>query len=135
VPVSSSTVSSAGAPVDNPADLAGRVRAALPAKGLSEQKMFGGIGFMLEGNMVAGASKRGLLLRVGKDAYGPALARPGVRPMDMRSRPVEGYIYVDPAVLDDATLREWLQLAASFVRTLPPKPPRTESRQIKGKRR
>ena len=86
--------------------------------------MFGGIGFMLDGNMVAGASKRGLLLRVGKDRYQDALARPGARPMDMRSRPVEGFVYVDPGVLDDKTLRDWLQLALIFVRTLPAKPPR-----------
>ena len=47
---------------------------------------------------------------------------PGARPMDMRSRPVEGFVYVDPAVLDDKTLRDWLQLALTFVRTLPAKP-------------
>ena len=101
--------------------LADRLRAALPAEGRSEQKMFGGIGFMLNGNMVAGTSKRGLLLRVGKERYEDALSRPGARPMDMRSRPVEGYVYVDPAVLDDKTLRDWLQLALAFVKTLPPK--------------
>ena len=61
--------------------LAEKLRAALPARGLSEQKMFGGIGFMLNGNMIAGASKRGLLLRVGKERYSEALARSGARPM------------------------------------------------------
>jgi TfoX/Sxy family transcriptional regulator of competence genes len=101
--------------------LADRLRVALPATGRSEQKMFGGIGFMLNGNMVAGTSKRGLLLRVGKERYQDALARPGARPMDMRSRPVEGYVYVDPAVLDEETLNDWLRMALAFVKTLPPK--------------
>ena len=114
--------------------LADRLRAALPAEGRSEQKMFGGIGFMLNGNMVAGTSKRGLLLRVGKERYEDALARPGARPMDMRSRPVEGYVYVDPAVLDDKTLRDWLQLALAFVKTLPPKAGKSKPQRTKGER-
>ena len=70
--------------------LADRVRSMLPAKGRSEQRMFGGVGFMLDGNMIAGASKRGLLLRVGKEQYGEALTRSGVRPMEMRGRAIEG---------------------------------------------
>ena len=107
---------------DDAGVLADRLRAYLPADGLSEQRMFGGIGFMLNGNMIAGASKRGLLLRVGKENHALALSRPGARPMEMRGRPVEGYIRLDPAGLDDAALRDWLQLALAFVRTLPSKP-------------
>jgi TfoX/Sxy family transcriptional regulator of competence genes len=102
--------------------LVSRVRAGLAGAGaLREVKMFGGVGFMLNGNMVAAASKRGVLLRIGKDRYGEALTRPGTRPMDMRGRPMEGYLYVDPAVVDDAALRDWLSLATAFVKTLPPK--------------
>jgi TfoX/Sxy family transcriptional regulator of competence genes len=103
------------------ATLADRLRAVLPAKDLSEQKMFGGVGFMLKGNMIAGASKRGLLLRVGKERYRDALARTGVRPMEMRGRPVEGYVRVDAASLSDMALRDWINLARAFVKTLPPK--------------
>jgi TfoX/Sxy family transcriptional regulator of competence genes len=78
-------------------DLAAGVRAALSGAGtVREVKMFGGIGFMLNGNMIAGASKRGLLVRVGKDRQHDALARPGARPMKMKDRTMEGYIYVDP---------------------------------------
>jgi hypothetical protein len=51
---------------------------------MSEAKMFGGTGFMLNRNLVAAASKRGLLLRVRKDRYRDALAWPGARPMEMR---------------------------------------------------
>ncbi len=79
-------------------DLAGRVRAALAkADDVREVKMFGGVGFMLNGNMVAAASKRGLLVRVGKDRHRDALTRPGTRPMEMRGRVMEGYVYVDPS--------------------------------------
>jgi TfoX N-terminal domain len=53
--------------------LVDRLRAALPAKGLSEQRMFGGTGFMLDGNMVAGTFRQGLLVRVGKDRHSGAL--------------------------------------------------------------
>jgi TfoX/Sxy family transcriptional regulator of competence genes len=108
------------APVEGDA-LAEKLRAALPAEGLSERKMFGGTGFMLNGNMIAGASKRGLLLRVGKERYGEALARSGARPMEMRGRPVEGYVRVDPAGLTEAALLSWLALARAYVETLPAK--------------
>ena len=79
--------------------------------------MFGGIGFMLNGNLVVGASKRGLLLRVGKERQSHALAKPGTRQMD---RPMDGYIYVDPPIEPDAVSR-WVEMATAFVRTLPPK--------------
>src|SRR6267154_5512520 len=73
------------------------VRAALAGAGtVHEVKMFGGIGFMLSGNLLAAASKRGLLVRVGIARRADALARVGARPMSMRGRTMEGYIYVDP---------------------------------------
>ena len=82
--------------------------------------MFGGIGFMLNGNLLVGASKRGLLLRVGKDRQAQALARPGTRQMEMRGRLMQGYIYVDPPI-EPSTVRGWVDMATAFVRTLPPK--------------
>ncbi len=109
-----------------------RVRATLAGTGtMREVKMFGGIGFMLNGNMVAAASGRGLMLRVGKDRQRDALARPGTRQVIMRGRPVEGYIRVDPAGLDDATLRDWLSLATAFVQTLPPKPAKSKPKRTR----
>jgi hypothetical protein len=89
-------------------------------KPVAEVKMFGGIGFMLNGNLLVGASKRGLLLRVGKDRQAQALAKPGTRQMEMRGRPMDGYIYVDPPIAPDA-VRGWVDMATAFVRTLPPK--------------
>ena len=77
-------------------DLAERMRVALAGAGeVREVKMFGGLCFMLNGNMVAGTSKRGLLVRVGKDQYADALARGGAKRMEMTGRPKEGYIFVD----------------------------------------
>ncbi len=103
-------------------DLAARVRAALTGAGaVREVRMFGGIGFMLNGNLIAGASQRGLLLRVGKDRQAQALGRPGARPMLMRGRAMQGYVYVDPPALNERTVRSWLRLALPYVQTLPPK--------------
>jgi hypothetical protein len=78
-------------------DLAERMRAVLAGTGsVREVRMFGGLCFMLNGNMVAGTSKRGLLVRVGKDQQSNALARPGAKLMEMTGRSMEGYIFVDP---------------------------------------
>ncbi len=102
--------------------LAANVRAHLSSFGMiSEVKMFGGIGFMLNGNMVAAVSKRGLLLRVGKDRQRKALGQPGARAMEMRGRTIEGYVYVDPLLMENGALGAWLDEASAFVRTLPPK--------------
>jgi TfoX/Sxy family transcriptional regulator of competence genes len=103
-------------------DLLAKVRAGLSGAGaIREVKMFGGIAFMLAGNMVAAVSSRGLLLRVGKDRAAEALARPGARPMEMRGRPMQGYVRVDPQALTDRSLSAWLEEASAFVRSLPPK--------------
>ena len=111
-------------------DLAKRVRAVLAGNGeLREIKMFGGRCFMLNGNMVAGTSKRGLLVRVGKEQHAPALARPDARPMEMSGRPMEGYVVIDPPPKGDRVLREWIELAVAFVQTLPAKPPKSSARR------
>lgn len=88
---------------------------------MSEVKMFGGTGFVLSRNLVAAVSKRGLLLRVGKDRYRDALAWPGARPMEMRGRTMEGYVYIDPPVPTNDVLKAWLDEAVEFVKTLPVK--------------
>ncbi|MBV9637624.1 MAG: TfoX/Sxy family protein [Methylobacteriaceae bacterium] len=105
--------------------LAGRIRAALPGEGISEQRMFGGVCFMLNGNMIAGSSRNGLLVRVGKERREDALRRPGASEMMMGGRAVEGYVFVDPERLDEAGLRDWLDYAHAFVRALPAKPPKS----------
>ena len=104
-----------------PDEIAASVRVALADTRVHEVKMFGGIGFMLNGNMLVAVSKRGLLARVGKDAEAEALLRPGARAMEMRGRIMRGYIFVEPEVLTDAHIADWLRLARSFVATLPRK--------------
>jgi len=103
-------------------ELAARVSAVLAdAADIREVRMFGGIGFMLNGNMVAAASRRGLLLRVGKERQAEALAQAGARPMVMRGRTMEGYVYIDPPALNKQSVQRWLRLALAHVQTLPPK--------------
>jgi hypothetical protein len=108
--------------------LAERMRVALAGTGaVREVRMFGGLCFMLNGNMVAGTSKRGLMVRVGNEQQAGALARPGTKRMEMTGRPMEGYVFVDPPPADDPSLRDWLALAVAFVKTLPPKLPKPKA--------
>jgi TfoX/Sxy family transcriptional regulator of competence genes len=108
-------------------DLVGRVRAFLAGNGaLREVRMFGGLCFMLNGNMVAGTSNRGLLVRVGKEQHAGAVARPDARPMEMSGRMMAGYVVIDPPPKEDRVLREWLELAVAFVQTLPAKSPKSD---------
>ncbi len=75
--------------------LAQRVREALSGRlDLSERKMFGGLCFMLGGNMCAGIVGEELMLRVGPDAYEDSLARPHTREMDFTGRSLKGVVYV-----------------------------------------
>ncbi|KAF0121580.1 MAG: TfoX domain-containing protein [Xanthobacteraceae bacterium] len=83
--------------------------------------MFGGTAVLLDGNMVAALSPRGLLLRIGKDQHIAALAWPGTRPMEMRGKPMEGYVFVDPASLDAESMAVWTGMAVGFVASLPGK--------------
>lgn len=99
-----------------------RLRAALGRRAFTEQKMFGGTCFMINGNMLVGTSKRGLLVRVGKDGHAAAAARPHARPMEMGGRSMEGYVHVAPeGTATEADLAEWIDRALAFVETLPPK--------------
>ncbi len=72
--------------------LAAKTREAVArVKGVREVRMFGGVGFMLDGNLLAGAATRGLRLRMGAEATREALSRPGARPMVMRGRAMKDY--------------------------------------------
>lgn len=105
-------------------DLADRIRALLPPEEVvREQKMFGAIAFMLNGNMLVAPMKDGaLLVRVGKDSMDKALALPGAGVMDMGGKSMGGFVTVSgDAVEDDFALGEWIDRARAFVKTLPAK--------------
>jgi TfoX/Sxy family transcriptional regulator of competence genes len=106
--------------------LAERVRGALAGRpDLSERKMFGGLAFMLGGHMACGVVKDELMLRVGPERYEEALALAHVRAMDFTGRPMKGMVYVGTAGLGtDADLRGWVERAAAYSGSLPPKPAR-----------
>jgi len=103
--------------------LAERVRKILaPEPTLTERKMFGGLAFMLDGNMCCGVVADKLMLRLGADLAQSALERPHVEPMDFTGRPMTGMVYVTAQGLRGKELRGWIERAVAFVRTLPPKP-------------
>jgi TfoX/Sxy family transcriptional regulator of competence genes len=113
--------------------LANQVRAALAdASPVREVKMFGGLGFMLNGNMIAAVSDRGLLVRVGEPGEAEALGRPGAELMVMNGRAMKGYVRVKTA-LDARAVKSWLRLARAFVETLPAKKTATRSKRTKRK--
>ncbi|WP_417582398.1 TfoX/Sxy family protein [Pelagibacterium sp.] len=104
--------------------LSDRIRDRLaPIQGITEQKMFGGRCFMLDGNMVCGILKGGgLLARVGKDGYDAALTMPGCQPMTMGAKTMSGFVEVDGDVLDDNTgLAHWVDRCLAFAASLPAK--------------
>ena len=102
--------------------LAARVRKALAGEAdLTERKMFGGLSFMLNGNMCCGVVAGDLMVRVGPDAYGNALQQRGARPMDFTGRPMKGMVYVGPADCEGRALKTWLQRGVAFASSLPGK--------------
>lgn len=103
--------------------LAQRIREVLGEQtGLVEKKMFGGVGFMLHGNMACGVHKDALIVRIGPERYEEALARPHTRPFDITGRPMKGWVMVtsDGYESDDA-LKGWVQQGVDFALSLPAK--------------
>jgi TfoX/Sxy family transcriptional regulator of competence genes len=104
--------------------LAGRLRAALQGEpGLTEKRMFGGLAFLLNGNMAVGASGQGgLLLRVDPADTATLIAEPQVRRMEMGGRQMDGWLRIETtAVETDEALRQWVERGVGYTRTLPPK--------------
>ncbi|MEP2782062.1 MAG: TfoX/Sxy family protein [Pseudoruegeria sp.] len=90
--------------------------------GISEKKMFGGLCFLLYGNMVCGVHKGGGMFRVGKSREAEALAIEGAAPLTFTGRPMGGMIEVDEAnFADDENLAKWIQLSLTNAMSLPPK--------------
>ncbi|MDE2836053.1 MAG: TfoX/Sxy family protein [Chloroflexota bacterium] len=89
---------------------------------LVQKKMFGGVAVMLQGNLACGVIRSDLIVRVPKDEYEAALAKPHVREMDFTGRPMRGWVVVGPeATDDDASLEDWVATGAAYALSLPPK--------------
>ncbi len=91
-------------------------------RGIATKKMFGGLCYLLHGNMVCGIVGETLMLRLGNEGAEAALAEPHTRPMDFTGRPLRSMLYVDPGGIEsDAELEAWVERALAFAQTLPPK--------------
>jgi TfoX/Sxy family transcriptional regulator of competence genes len=101
--------------------LADRIRDVLADRPVSERRMFGGIAFMLAGNLCCGVIGEDLMVRLGEDGE-RALEEPHTRPMDFTGKPMRTAIYVDPdGTRDDADLAKWVEAGADYAASLPPK--------------
>ena len=103
--------------------LSERVRSVFgDAPDVEERRMFGGIVYLVAGNMACGVMGDGLLVRVGRDDRAACLALPFVRPMELSGRVMGGFVVVDAAGLDeDDALVGWVERGSAFAATLPPK--------------
>lgn len=103
--------------------LAARIRQALKGRrGITEKKMFGGVGFMLYGNMCVGVWKTSLIARLGPGQAAVALKEPHVVEFDITGRPMKGWVLVEAdGVETDEQLRGWVERSVEFVETLPRK--------------
>jgi TfoX/Sxy family transcriptional regulator of competence genes len=90
--------------------------------GLGEKKMFGGVGYLLHGNMACGVHKDYLIVRVGPDRYKDALADSHANVFDLTRRPMKGWItIVSKGVETDSDLDKWVQRGVELAQTIPPK--------------
>ena len=104
-------------------NLARRIRTVLGRKrGIAEKKMFGGVGFLLKGNMLVGVWKDSLIVRLGAEGGEDALLEAHVRPFDITGKAMKGWAMVEPeGVAQEEQLKEWIQRATKFVAKLPAK--------------
>jgi len=104
--------------------LARRMRQVLDDDGhpYVEKEMFGGLSFLVNGNMSVGITGEDLLVRVGKENDEKALSLPHARPMDFTGKPMKGWIYVAPeGYASDEDLLAWIQRGLDYALSLPPK--------------
>ena len=90
--------------------------------GVTQKRMFGGLAFMLHGNLCCGVMKDRIMLRLGPEGLNAALHPPHTEPMDFTGHPMKSMFYVRPEGYEsDADLEMWIEKAIRFGRTLPPK--------------
>ena len=106
--------------------LAERIRGELEGEeGLTEQRMFGGLSFLIHGNMCVGVMGDGIVVRVPPETHDEAVARPRAYPFAMTGRPMRGWVQVDAGGLtNDADLASWVDEGRHYARSLPPKAPK-----------
>ena len=104
-------------------ELAVRMRAGLRGiRGLQEKKLFGGIGFLVNGNMACGVHGQNMIVRLGTADYKAALKRPHVKVFDLSGKPMSGWIFVEkPGYQSKVALERWLSTSIKFAKSLPPK--------------
>jgi TfoX/Sxy family transcriptional regulator of competence genes len=103
--------------------LAERIRGIVARRrGITEKKMFGGVGFLLNGNMLVGVWKTSLIVRLGPNGYEEALQEPNVGEFDITGKPMKGWVMVEPDGIErDEHLSHWIERAFDFVTALPKK--------------
>jgi TfoX/Sxy family transcriptional regulator of competence genes len=103
--------------------LADRVREQLTDEiGVVEKRMFGGLAYLLHGNLACGVYQDALLVRLRPEEAEAALSEPGTRPFDMTRRPMRGWVLVGPdGCAEDEDLRRWLDRGLALAGSLPPK--------------
>jgi TfoX/Sxy family transcriptional regulator of competence genes len=103
-------------------NLADRIRQALSRKkNIEEKKMFGGIGFLVNGNMLVGVWKNSLIVRLGDEQGEEALLEPHVKEFDITGRAMKSWVLVGPEGVKDDLLKAWIQRAVKYVGQLPRK--------------
>lgn len=102
--------------------LAKRIRTELVGLPFVEKKMFGGVGFLLNGNMACGVNKDSLIVRVGPLKQSELLGKPHANPFDMTGKPMKGWLMVEPDGYETPEqLAAWVKEGVEFALTLPPK--------------
>jgi TfoX/Sxy family transcriptional regulator of competence genes len=102
------------------ASLAERIRNVVARqRGITEKKMFGGVGFLLHGNMLVGIWKNSLIVRLAPEVAESALKEPNVVPFDITGRPMKGWVMVEPDGIEtDEDLADWIRQSEEYVCTL-----------------
>ena len=103
--------------------LAGRIRPILSGReGYSERRMFGGVCFMMGGNMCVGTWKSALIVRIDRAERETVLTEPHTKPADLNGRVMKGWALVEPAGIEsDSDLKAWVDRAADHAKRLPAK--------------
>jgi len=103
-------------------NLAERIRSELGEVPFVEKNMFGGVGFLLNGNMACGVNKDNLIVRVDPEKHSELLENPHAKPFDLTGRPMKGWLMVEPQGYNTPKqLGAWIKEGVGFALTLPPK--------------